>query len=302
MNKKKTKNKILILAIAFIITIFWVGTVTWFFLVEKKAEEQPESKKKYSLYTIPELQKVFLEGELQHFQQLSFFPDPNKGQVDAINVVDKQLVQLGDVLFTYKNGQESINVAAPFSGVVTFSKETIDEEKKPILTLIDPTLLVVARVTEKDRHKIHKDQPVTISIYGTGQEIEGKIREIEDYIVQNSTTISTKDSSINLSSFPVYISISQHQGLYAGYHVQGVVAQDNYKPKVPKSTILMEDGKSFVWEVVRGHLKKVKIETEKWNKKYVLVKNGLQAGDVIVRESRDDIKEGDKIDIPSSKN
>jgi HlyD family secretion protein len=201
------------------------------------------------------------------------------------------------------NGKQYSSVTAPFPGIVSIGKSRNEGEQQPILSLTAPTLQVAAYVSEKDRQRIHKDQPATILIYGTGQEIEGKIREIGDFASQGSLpTSGTQGTGTNLSQYPVYIDIPQQAGLYAGYHIQGKVTPDNELPKIPKSSFIAGDGGSFVWEVVDGKAKKTQVETQNWNAKYVLVKSGLQPGQIIIREGTNDIKEGDKIDISSLKN
>ncbi len=202
------------------------------------------------------------------------------------------------------NGKQYSSVTAPFPGIVSIGKSGNEGEQEPILlSLTAPALQVVAYVSEKDRQRIHKDQLATILIYGTGQEIEGKIREIGDFVSQGSlSTSGTQGTGANLSQYPVYIDIPQQEGLYAGYHIQGTVIPDNELPKIPKTSIITVDSGSYVWEVVDGKAKRTQVDIQDWNVKYVLVKSGLRPGQIIIREGVNDIKEGDKIDISSLKN
>lgn len=67
-------------------------------------------------------------------------------------------------------------------------------------------------------------------------------------------------------------------------------------PKIPKTAVFTEGEISYVWVVKDGVLKKTEVEVTDWNEKYVQVKKGVTFEDKVVRQSKDSMKEGDKID------
>ena len=98
----KDRKKILIIgsAVGVIIILF---VVTLFLNYNKRNAHKNDSL--FDIYTIPAQQNIFLDGEVQYFRKLNFTEDATKGTVDKINVEDKEQVEKGQTLFTYKNDQ-----------------------------------------------------------------------------------------------------------------------------------------------------------------------------------------------------
>ncbi|APM40813.1 efflux RND transporter periplasmic adaptor subunit [Clostridium kluyveri] len=98
---KDRKKTLIIISAIFIIAILFVII---FFLNHNK-QNVNKNNIKYDVYTIPSQQNIFLDGEVQYSKKVNFTEDTTKGTIDKINVEDKQQVEKGQTLFTYKNEQ-----------------------------------------------------------------------------------------------------------------------------------------------------------------------------------------------------
>ncbi|WP_434297866.1 efflux RND transporter periplasmic adaptor subunit [Clostridium sporogenes] len=206
------------------------------------------------------------------------------------------------------NNKCNVSMKAPFDGVVTMGGYSEIEPSKPILTLDSKDMQVVCEVSEKNILKLTEDQTVKVSILGTGQCINGKIKNIDNNNISPEVSmpkggiqqgIGAQNSSNNLStvnSYEVIIQIDNIKNIYPGFHVQVSTKDNNYTPKVPRTSIFKNNGKSYIWVVKNGILKKKEVEVDDWNDKYVQVKNGGNFNDKVVREANDTMKEGDKIE------
>ncbi|MHC1685327.1 MAG: efflux RND transporter periplasmic adaptor subunit [Clostridiaceae bacterium] len=98
------KKKDIIIITSIIVAVIILGSITYF-TTSKSKTTTSKTTGNYSLYTIPSPQTIFLEGEFQNVQKITYQADATKGTLDSVSVNDKQSVTAGTVLFTYKNSQ-----------------------------------------------------------------------------------------------------------------------------------------------------------------------------------------------------
>lgn len=98
---KNKKNVLIIASAVFIIVVLFAVT----FFLNRHRQSVKRNNMKYEVYSVPEQQNIFLDGQIQYVKKTSFFEDAAKGTVDKVNVEDKQHVKKGQTLFTYKNEQ-----------------------------------------------------------------------------------------------------------------------------------------------------------------------------------------------------
>lgn len=231
----------------------------------------------------------------QEKEQIQEQLDDNKRQQQSLN---RQINDLNTKCYT--------EVRAPFGGVVVKGGYSEIETSKPILTLTSDKKQIVCNVGERDILKLAEDQDVNISIYGTGQTIKGKIKYVateptENVMVSMGSAVQGNtgaggSSVSSSSSYAVNIEPDKVEGLYSGFHVQVSTKGVNNTPKVPNTAVFTDNGISYVWVVKDGLLKKTEVEVTDWNEKYVQVKKGITFEDKVVRQPKDNMKEGDKVD------
>ncbi|WP_251862409.1 HlyD family efflux transporter periplasmic adaptor subunit [Clostridium sp. Marseille-Q2269] len=271
---------------------------------KQKGQEQKTEEQKVSILQNKDKQEQIDTADLEQQKVLA---EKSKDELQSeLNDNIKQQNHLNDKI---KNINDKCNVyiKAPFDGVVKIGGYSEIEPSKPILTLDSENMQVVCGVSEKDILKLTEEQTVKVSILGTGQSINGKIKNIDKKpspevtisqgaIQQGSGSQSSSPKLSTINSYEVIIQIDNIKDICSGFHVQVSTKAKNYIPKIPKTAIFKNKDKSYVWVVKDRFLKKKKIEASDWNDKYIQIKNGVNFNDKIVREVKDTMKEGDKVE------
>ena len=99
MTKKK---KLLVFGVVAFF-IIWIGAVFW--ANHNKESRSDSAERRVAVYTIPDPQKIYGEGQFQYQNEVSFTPDASQGTVNKIHVQDGQNVDKGQLLFGYRNEQ-----------------------------------------------------------------------------------------------------------------------------------------------------------------------------------------------------
>ena len=90
-----------IIAIVTVVILAGVGVGSYFL----KQSMNKESVATMEIYTVPSTDKVFVNGKIEPEKVENIFLDATKGTVDKVEVKNGDVVEKGDVLFTYKNDQ-----------------------------------------------------------------------------------------------------------------------------------------------------------------------------------------------------
>ena len=90
-----------IIAIVTVVILAGVGVGSYFL----KQSTNKESVAAMEIYTVPSTEKVFVNGKIEPEKVENIFLDATKGTVDKVEVKNGDVVEKGDILFTYKNEQ-----------------------------------------------------------------------------------------------------------------------------------------------------------------------------------------------------
>ncbi|TBX17657.1 hypothetical protein BFS06_05475 [Clostridium perfringens] len=90
-----------IIAIVTVVILAGVGVGSCFL----KQSMNKESVATMEIYTVPSTDKVFVNGKIEPEKVENIFLDATKGTVDKVEVENGDVVEKGDILFTYKNDQ-----------------------------------------------------------------------------------------------------------------------------------------------------------------------------------------------------
>lgn len=90
-----------IIAIVTVVILAGVGVGSYFL----KQSINKESVATMEIYTVPSTDKVFVNGKIEPEKVENIFLDATKGTVDKVEVENGDVVEKGDILFTYKNDQ-----------------------------------------------------------------------------------------------------------------------------------------------------------------------------------------------------
>ena len=215
-------------------------------------------------------------------------------QIDNVNITLNSLYNKKEKL----SAEKSFVVTAPISGIIVLSSNEKDYTQ-PYIIIESEELIVKGVVSEKDYSKIKVDDDISVSIISTNETIDGKILEIDDRPVSNtelSLSQVTQTTNTNVSYYSVLITLNSQENLINGFHSQGKVTLGDDTIKVFKTSIINEEGKSYVFVDKDGILDKVEISIKKEDGEYVIVESGLNANDVVMKNPTSETKAGIKVE------
>ena len=215
-------------------------------------------------------------------------------QIDNVNITLNSLYNKKEKL----SAEKSFVVTAPISGIIVLSSNEKDYTQ-PYIIIESEELIVKGVVSEKDYSKIKVDDDISVSIISTNETIDGKILEIDDRPVSNtelSLSQVTQTTNTNVSYYNVLITLNSQENLINGFHSQGKVTLGDDTIKVFKTSIINEEGKSYVFVDKDGILDKVEISIKKEDGEYVIVESGLNANDVVMKNPTSETKAGVKVE------
>ena len=223
-------------------------------------------------------------------EQVSAYED----QIDSVKTTLNSLYNKKEKLTADKN----FVVTAPISGTIVLSSNEKDYTQ-PYIIIESQELIVKGVVSEKDYNKIKVDDDISVNIISTNETIDGKISEIDDRPVSNTElnlSQVTQTTNTNVSYYNVLITLNSQENLINGFHSQGKVTLGDDTIKVFKTSVINEEGKSYVFIDKDGILDKVEISIKEEDGEYVIVESGLNANDVVMKNPTSETKEGVKVE------
>ena len=196
-------------------------------------------------------------------------------------------------------------LTAPFDGVVAELDVEVGEwttpsppalPVPPVLDLIDPSSIYIsAPMDEVDSSKIHKEQPVRVTLDPfPGQHYEGQVRHLAPYVLDVEEQNRTVEIEVELNDAAFASTLLP--GTSADVEV--ILAVKKNVLRVPPST-LFEGQKVFVVENERLAIRSVDIGMRNWD--FVEVLSGLSEHDQIVTSlDLEGLEEGLQVVVRSS--
>lgn len=210
-----------------------------------------------------------------------------KAYNDQISTIDFQISSIEEQIATLKE-KEYTSEVAPIAG-----KVTLNESAAPLtsayLTIDSTNLVVNGAVSEKDHFKIQADQEAKIVVLSTNTEVKGKIISIGD---KPLAVASLNGAESSVSQYEVKLSLDSQENLINGYHVQGTVLNKEYIISIPKSSIVNEEGKNYVFKVVDNKLTKQEVTSKEDGDENVIIESGLVEEDQILVNPTEITEEG----------
>ncbi|MDQ0148694.1 efflux RND transporter periplasmic adaptor subunit [Eubacterium multiforme] len=116
------KKYVIIIVIAVII----IASTTGLYFLKKSMDKGKTSS--METYTVPSVEKVFVNGVIEPEKTKEIYLDPSKGNVDKVFVKNDQIVKKGDNLFVYKDDKVNAQVDQ-----IELQLETAKNQKKELL-------------------------------------------------------------------------------------------------------------------------------------------------------------------------
>ncbi|EQB86478.1 HlyD family secretion protein [Clostridium punense] len=221
--------------------------------------------------------------------QLSAYKD----QIDAVQL---QIESFESELSALKE-KEVTTVTAPMDGKVLLH-DSKSNPTAPYMTIETSAFYVKGSINEKQQPKLKTNQPAEVLILSTNKVVNGKITSIGNRPTAPQVTAQsiTGGGDSNISNYTVTIAFDSQEGLTNGFHIQATVKLDEEPVKIPKTAILTENDKSYVFKAVDNKLTKQEITYTESDSNEVAVNSGLKDNDVVVTNPREDMKEGNPVE------
>jgi len=183
-------------------------------------------------------------------------------------------------------------IKAPISGKVSFDNITIGElasSQSPAITLInDNNVQIEIDVTETNVDNVYIGMKSEITVQSQNIVSSGKVTEISPEIDEKTGTFKVTVSIDNLDN-------KLKNGMLG--NVRLIDKDSLNKILVPKSSVISEDGNSFVFIVKDGKLKKQNIKIGNEVNKYIEILEGLSIDDEVIVEGSNSLKENQSFNI-----
>lgn len=209
-------------------------------------------------------------------------------QIDALQIQidtsNNQVKKLKDKEFTY--------ITAPIDGKVILND--VKDMTKPYIVIESTTFYVKGSINEKDQTKVKKDQKVDILIFATNKTLTGKVKSVGNAPAVADVAAVAQGSTgggAAISYYDANVSLDSQNNVINGFHVQATVKLKEEEMKIPKTSIIEEAGKQYVFKVVNKKLAKLPITYKKRTGSEVVVLSGLKENDKIAKTTKD-MKEG----------
>ena len=116
-----------------IISVIGALSVGGFFLLNKNKDisDAPTEETYVEMYSIPGAESVYINGKITPKKSKSFIKDPTLGEISNVKVSSGEVVDKGDVLYTYKNKAKEEEVKTDSSDLKTMESDLATLKKNP---------------------------------------------------------------------------------------------------------------------------------------------------------------------------
>lgn len=230
----------------------------------------------------------FAERELQRQQRLLKEQLATQAQVDAAKRA------LADAMTTFKalqqrgQGSEKQTLRAPMDGIVTrldvSQGQRVQSDATVILIAAEKHLIARLGVEPEDLAGISPGSPVIVtSVFVPDIRIETQVREVHAMV----------DPATHLVEVLAGIPAARSDHLVLGTRVVGQIQLSSRKSLVvPRSAVLAEAGKSYVFVVTAGKARRVPVQAGVATADSIAVSGALTAGDRVVVSGNYELSDG----------
>ncbi|MFN4290066.1 MAG: efflux RND transporter periplasmic adaptor subunit [Permianibacter sp.] len=192
---------------------------------------------------------------------------------------------------------EKTEVRAPFAGIISersVSNGDTAQVGKALLKVIDPNSIRFEGFIAADQvNEVKVGNPVSFRVNGYGEQVfEGLIERVSP--MANPATRQVE----------VAVKLQSKTGaLVAGLFAEGRVQTSSRASLMLPETVLVREGDNhYVWRVADGTLQKVSVELGEKDVRHghYEIKNGLAAGDQVLRHPQGALTDGAKVELQSA--
>ncbi len=206
---------------------------------------------------------------------------------------EAQLIQASANLNSAKVILENAYIIAPFDGIITrrdADPGAMANPAKPILRLeqMNP-VKILGSLIEKDLHMINPEKTVAIvSLDTIEKDFKSKVKKIYPSINSVSRTgkleIQLDNPDLQLRS-----------GMFA--HIKLLIETKSNVVIVPRDSLMSYKSNLYAFKVENGKARKVMVKTGLVQGSIIEITAGLKAGDIIISEGLEFIREGSQVKV-----
>ncbi|MDD3852677.1 MAG: efflux RND transporter periplasmic adaptor subunit [Syntrophomonadaceae bacterium] len=216
----------------------------------------------------------------------------------AIKSAEQQVAELKEISSTLQEKTDELQVISPISGIVLdlpVKKGQVVAAGTQLAMIGSETgLEVKTELLSDETGKVKIGQPAHITAPVLEDKvIKGTVRQIYPRAYEKVSALGVVQSRV-----PVIITIDETADLHPGYEVRASIEtlrKENILVVPRESVRLNSEGNYQVMSIIDGQIKVQEIETGDKNGQLVEIKAGLQAGQVLVRDASQDLKEGTRV-------
>ncbi|HTN22266.1 MAG TPA: efflux RND transporter periplasmic adaptor subunit [Pelobium sp.] len=181
-------------------------------------------------------------------------------------------------IYDYQDAQKALeqtHITAPFSGEVASLEARAfnhsDSFRQFCILLDDHQMLVSFNVLESEYHQLHLGSPVTISPFGEGYKVSGKVTTINPLIDANGMVkITAEVGNANGKLL---------DGMNVKVTIRNAVPNQLY---IPKTAVVQRQDRQVVFVYENGKAKWNYVETGLENSREVCITSGLKTGQMVI--------------------
>lgn len=199
------------------------------------------------------------------------------------------MVEDAKVMLERAEGKLSDETVAEIDGIAIVHEENKSNPQGSLVDLLAEETEIKATVTEYDYFRLSKDQPVTVHVIPTDEEMSGVISDLDLIPKSAQGTSLTADTSVNYG-----LSVLPERNIQPGYSIEIEVSLEEVI--IPTSAIVWENEQAFLWQYVDGAISKKAVTVEQQRNYWILV-DGVELGTVIIQNPSEDLTEGQEVKV-----
>lgn len=196
--------------------IILVSTVSIYLVKAASDNSQVKSSSIETTMVGDSSQKIYINGMIEPIENKNIYLDASKGKVDTVSVTDGQAVNVGDVLFTYKNDTITSQIE-DFNGQISTyqtQKERLENKKK------DSNNKLTEKKNSLSNLKSNPQDEITMASI---QSLEGEIQALETEISSYNDQLDTINDSIKECNKKIE-NLKKDESVEVKADISGVVA------------------------------------------------------------------------------
>lgn len=188
-------------------------------------------------------------------------------------------------------GKVTHTITAGMKGIAYINEKGKTDPSVPVVTIVSPSTVIEATVSEYDYDRLQAEQKVTIQPTNGDPKIDGTITQVDKL---PETASQGTEGAASVTSASYRFQVKPAKDLQYGYTVQITLPLNELR--IPEKSLVQEGEERFVYLVKAGKAYKQAVKVTEKNGLFI-VTEGLKAEDEIITEPDDQLKDGQEVAV-----